>query len=162
MSSTPTEALGSPRLTIYNTSTSWLALKNYDLVIYEHGVLIVLGLTMGNVGREKRRRREVRKAGARGLLVHVPAANAERSAKIAATPVQTILAADSGNRLVPLAEIESVVLSRGPISCKLKLRLTDGTRLKFIWLNWASRGYADYDDVAKTLTDLLPERFRAS
>jgi|SRR5271166_4390954 len=128
MSSTPAASLGTPLLTIYNTARRWTTPKNYDLVLYEHAVLIALGLRLGNVGREKRRRREVRKAGARGPLAHVPAGNAERSGKIAATPVQTILTADSGNRLVPLEEIDSAGLTRRLGLCTLKLRLIDGTR----------------------------------
>jgi hypothetical protein len=84
-----------------------------------------------------------------------------RSAEIAATPVPTILAADPGNRLVALDEIESAVLSQHLGICRLKLRLTDGARVKFIWLN-SSRMNANYDEATKALTDLLPERFRAS
>jgi hypothetical protein len=155
------DPLGAPLLTIYNTSQGWLTLKNYDLVLYEHGVLIVLGLTLGNVGREQRRRREARRAGARGVGAHVPAGNAERSAKIVATPLSAILAADPGNRLVPLEEIESAALTRRLGICKLKLRLTEKTSLKFIWLN-SSRMNASYDAVTKTLTDLLTGRLRAS
>ena len=96
-----------------------------------------------------------------GLRAYTHTRNAERSAEIAATQMRTILAADSGNRLVPLDEIESAVLLRRLGTCRLKLRLTDGTRLKFIWLNSSSMN-AHYDEVTETLTDLLPGRFRAS
>jgi hypothetical protein len=157
----PDEPLGPPLLTIYNTARRWLTLKNYDLVLYEHAMLIVLGLTVGNVGREKQRRREVRKAGARGVGAQVPAGNAERSAKIAVTPFTTILAADRGNRLVHLEEIASAVLTRRLGVCKLRLHLTDGTQLKFIWLN-SSRMNAAYAEVANTFARLLPQRFGES
>ncbi|HWX96191.1 MAG TPA: hypothetical protein VNZ01_04995 [Solirubrobacteraceae bacterium] len=156
----PTDPLGPPRLTIYNTAERWLTLKNYDLVFYENAVLIVLGLTARNLRREMRRRREVRRAGFRRPLSHVPAGNAERSAYIAATPVPATLAEDRGNRLVPLDEIESAGLSRRLGMCKLKLRLTDETHATFIWANLSVN--ANYDHVTETLTDLLPERFRAS
>jgi len=157
----PNDPLGPPLLTIYNTTRHWWALKNYDLVLYQHTILIVLGLSVHNVGREKQRRHEVREEGSRGLMAHVPAGNAERSAKIAATPVPAVLAADGGNRLVTLKDIESAVLSRRLGFCKLKMRLIDETRLKYGWFNWSSR-YTNYDDVAHTLTRLLPGRFRAS
>ncbi len=157
----PNDPLGPPLLTIYNTARHLWSLENYDLVLYQHAILIVLGLGMHNLGREKQRRREVRKEGHRGLMVQVPAGNAERSAEIAATPLPTILAADSGNRLVALEDIESAVLSRRLGICKLEMRLTDETRLKYSWLNLSSRN-ADYDDVVRTLTRLLPGRFRAS
>ena len=156
----PNDPLGPPLLTIYNTAGRWLTLKNYDLLVYENALLIVLGLTARNLGREMRRRRETRKARFRRPLSHVPAGNAERSANIAATPVPAILAADHGNRLVPLDEIESAVLSRRLGTCKLELRLQDETRPRFIWLNLSVN--ANYDHVIETLTDRLPERFRAS
>jgi hypothetical protein len=157
----PNDSLGAPLLTIYNTTRHWWAPKNYDLVLYQHAILIVLGLGMHNLGREKQRRREVRKEGSYGLMGHVPAGNAERSATIAATPVPEVLAADGGNRLIALKDIESAVLSRRLGVCKLKVRLIYETRLKYGWFNWSSR-YANYDDVVHTLTRLLPERFRAS
>jgi hypothetical protein len=157
----PDEFLGPPLLTIYNTAQRWLTLKNYDLVLYEQAVLIALGLNLRNLGREKRRRREVRRAGARGLGAQVPAGNAERSAEIAATPVPAILASDPGDQLVRLGEIEAAVLSRRLGHCKLRLNLSGNTRLQFLWLN-SSRMNADYADVTTTLSHLLSERFRAS
>jgi hypothetical protein len=156
----PDDPLGPPRLAIYNTAYRWLTLKNYDLLFHEHVLLIVLGLTTHNLPREMRRRREARRAGFRRPLSHVPAANAERSANIAAMPVSAILAADSGNRLVPLQQIESAVLSRRFGNCTLALRLRDKTRPRFKWLNLSVN--ADYDHVVETLTDLIPERFHAS
>jgi hypothetical protein len=67
---------------------------------------------------------------------------------------------DRGNLLVPLVEIESAVLSRRLGICKLELLLTDETRPRFIWVNLSVN--ANYDHVTETLTDLLPERLRAS
>ena|ERR1700720_4178552 len=156
----PNDPPGPPLLTIYNTAERWLTLKNYDLLFYEHHLLIVLGLNTRNLRREMRRRREVRQAGFHRPLSHVPAGNAERSANIAGTAVSDILTAERGNRLVPLEEVQSAVLSRRLGICRLKLRLTDQTRLRFIWANLSVN--ANYDHVIETLTDLMPERFRAS
>jgi|GEM_PF-4887177 hypothetical protein len=40
----PDDPLGPPQLAIYNTADRWLTLKNYDLLFYEHALLIALGL----------------------------------------------------------------------------------------------------------------------
>ena len=156
--------LGAPLLAIYNTAKRWLTTTiNYDVVLYDHAILIVRGLSWRDMRQEmQRRKKEATRAGdSGGLAARTAGANAYRSAIIATTPVTAILAADPGNRLVPYEEIESAALRRRLGSCTLKLRLTDGTRLKFIWLNSRSLN-ADYDDVTRTLTDLLTDRFRAS
>jgi hypothetical protein len=161
--STAAELLGTPLLTIYNTARRWWTVKNYDLVIYDRAVLIVLGIRLDSLVREMRRRREARHLeGTRGLGARISAANDERSATIATTPLPVLLAADPGNRLVGLDEIQSARLSRRLGISTLRLELSDGIRLRFLWTNASWRGFPRYEEAAETLRSLLPGRFRAA
>jgi hypothetical protein len=128
-------SVAGPIGSIKNTATRWMTGVNYDLLIYRERIVVARGFSYRDV---KEHRQALRDADVRE-------ANAARVARAAALDEVALLAQDPGNRVIPVEEIASAILSQRLGICTLRLELASGERVKYRWMNSAKKATALYD-----------------
>ena len=155
-----------PLCVIRNASTSSLSAKTYDVLILRDRLLVVRGpgatammrgsgshdVEFAGEPRLDRRRFQVAHE---AIDVQARIADARIRELLAASEDELLARADENRRIV-LAEIESARLDVRRLTCKLRLRLHDGEKLRWSFLD-GSLG-AEHDRLAGVLSLLLGPR----
>ena len=156
-----------PLCVIRDASPGSLSRKSYDVLILRDRLLVIRGpgatamlrgsgshdVDLAGEPRLQRRRFPV----AHEALDIQAAIGDERIRELLGRSEDELLAQAGDNRQIGLAEIESARLDRHRLTCKLRLRLHDGGKLRWSFLDGALG--AEHDRLAGVLGLLLGPRF---
>ena len=157
-----------PLCVIRNASPSSLSTTTYDVLILRDRLLVIRGpgataMMRGSGGHEVEPAGEPHLQRRRFRVAHealdIQAAIAdERIRELLGRSEDELLARTDGNRRIGLAEIDSARLDRHRLTCKLRLRLHDGSKLRWSFLDGPLG--AEHDRLAGVLGLLLGPRFK--
>ena len=139
--------LGPPVFALKNTATRWATTVNYDLLIYQDTMVVARGLSWKGFTEEQFESRAI------GLKPTSFERDEHRLTLTSETPLEELLTADSGNRLIRTADIASAKLGRRFGICTLRLTLQGGESLKYMWMN--SSKATKYEPAKVALRELL-------